>query len=134
MAYTQTGTPFYASPEVWRDEPYNYKSDLWSLGCVVYEMCALKPPFRANDMEGLYKKVQKGVFEKIPTRYSKDLQLMISACLQVNPSQRPSCQQLLENPVMIRNQPNESSSRPQSAKVTPNPSLLKTIVFPKNLS
>lgn len=36
LAYTQTGTPYYASPEVWRDEPYDYKSDIWSLGCVLY--------------------------------------------------------------------------------------------------
>lgn len=42
---TQTGTPYYASPEVWREEPYNYKIDIWSLGCVVYEMCMLHPPF-----------------------------------------------------------------------------------------
>ena len=42
LAYTQTGTPYYASPEVWRDEPYSYKSDIWSLGCLLYEMCALR--------------------------------------------------------------------------------------------
>ena len=59
---TQTGTPFYASPEVWRDEPYNYKSDIWSLGCVFYELCSLRPPFRANDMDELYRKVIKGYF------------------------------------------------------------------------
>ena len=47
----------YASPEVWRDEPYDTKSDIWSLGCVLYEMATLKPPFRAQDMDGLYKKV-----------------------------------------------------------------------------
>lgn len=60
LVYTQTGTPYYASPEVWRDEPYDTKSDIWSLGCIIYEMAALKPPFRAKDMEGLYQKVQKG--------------------------------------------------------------------------
>lgn len=56
---TQTGTPYYASPEVWRDEPYDTKSDIWSLGCLIYELCSLVPPFRANDIEGLYKKVQE---------------------------------------------------------------------------
>jgi NIMA (never in mitosis gene a)-related kinase len=60
LGYTQTGTPYYASPEVWRDQPYDIKSDIWSLGCVLYENIALKPPFRAQDMAGLYKKVLKG--------------------------------------------------------------------------
>lgn len=45
LNYTQTGTPYYASPEVWKDEPYDIKSDVWSLGCVLYEIIALKPPF-----------------------------------------------------------------------------------------
>ena len=50
LAYTQTGTPYYASPEVWRDEPYDCKSDIWSLGCIVFEMAALKPPFDGKDL------------------------------------------------------------------------------------
>ncbi len=47
LCLTQTGTPYYASPEVWRDIPYNTKSDVWSLGCLIYEMAALHPPFLA---------------------------------------------------------------------------------------
>ena len=63
---TMQGTYFrlirliFISPEVWRDQPYDSKSDVWSLGCVLYEMTTLKPPFRAEDMEGLYKKVLRG--------------------------------------------------------------------------
>lgn len=55
LLYTQTGTPYYASPEVWKDKPYDKMSDIWSLGCILYEMTTLKPPFRAENMEGLYK-------------------------------------------------------------------------------
>jgi NIMA (never in mitosis gene a)-related kinase len=57
MMRTQTGTPYYASPEVWKDKPYDIKSDIWSLGCVLYEIIALRPPFKATDMKGLYRKV-----------------------------------------------------------------------------
>lgn len=62
FVHTQTGTPYYLSPEVWKGEPYNNKCDVWSLGCVVYEMAALAPPFQANSMEELYKKVLRGNF------------------------------------------------------------------------
>lgn len=81
LNYTQTGTPYYASPEVWKDEPYDFKSDIWSLGCVLYEMICLKPPFQANDMSGLYKKVIKGVFPRIPKTYSQDLWHLVSQML-----------------------------------------------------
>ena len=47
LVRTQTGTPYYASPEVWQDKPYGTKSDVWSLGCVIYELVTTKPPFRA---------------------------------------------------------------------------------------
>lgn len=71
LLYTQTGTPYYASPEVWRDKPYDSKSDIWSLGCVLYEMATLKPPFRASDMNGLYKRVLKGQYPPIDKKFSR---------------------------------------------------------------
>ena len=73
MLRTQTGTPYYASPEVWKDKPYDNRSDIWSLGCVLYEMLTLNPPFRAQNMNGLYHKVLRGLYEPIPSCYSKDL-------------------------------------------------------------
>ena len=60
LATTQTGTPYYASPEVWADKPYDYKSDIWSVGCVIYEVCTLKPPFRGTSLEQLSRNVRKG--------------------------------------------------------------------------
>ena len=60
LLFTQTGTPYYASPEVWKDQPYDNKSDIWSLGCIIYEMVCLQPPFKAPNMDMLYKKVLSG--------------------------------------------------------------------------
>lgn len=62
LCMSQTGTPYYASPEVWEDKPYDFKSDMWSLGCVIYETVALKAPFKAESMNDLYKKVKSGKF------------------------------------------------------------------------
>ena len=98
---TQTGTPYYASPEVWQDKPYDKSSDIWSLGAVLYEMTALTPPFTAKDMKGLFAKVTKGVYPKIPSQYSSDLSGMISNLLQVDPKKRPSAEQILHMPVFI---------------------------------
>lgn len=91
LAYTQTGTPYYASPEVWRDEPYNDKSDIWSLGCIVYEMCCLRPPFMAVDMEALYKNIQMARYAPISRTYSKELHKFVDLCLKKDPRLRLSC-------------------------------------------
>ena len=102
LAYTQTGTPYYASPEVWQDKPYNSSSDIWSLGCVIYEMTALAPPFTANDMKGLYTKVVSGNYPNIPSRYSTDLSNTIRSFLQVSPNLRPTCDKILDMPTVKR--------------------------------
>ncbi|KAM3133112.1 G2-specific serine/threonine protein kinase [Paramecium bursaria] len=128
FVYTQTGTPNYASPEVWRDEPYDMKSDIWSLGCVIYEMANLKTPFRANKMDELYKKVQRGQYDQLSSKYSKDLSEIISLLLQVKPALRPSCDQLLKHPLLIK----YSDSHHQSESLEKRAPLLQTIQIPRN--
>jgi len=60
------------------DKPYSNKSDIWSLGCVLYESVCLKPPFRSDSMEGLFKKVMSGLIHPIPKNYSKDMGYLVS--------------------------------------------------------
>jgi NIMA (never in mitosis gene a)-related kinase len=67
------GTPYYVAPEVWRNKPYNSKCDVWSLGCLLYELCTFRPPFEAESMEGRARKVMKGKYEQIPSFYSQAL-------------------------------------------------------------
>ena len=94
---TQTGTPYYASPEVWNDNPYSYKSDLWSIGCVIYELCALHPPFNGKDLDELYVNVCKGKVERINKIYSDDLWKMILMLLQVDVKKRVDCDSFLNS-------------------------------------
>jgi NIMA (never in mitosis gene a)-related kinase len=131
LGYTQTGTPYYASPEVWKDKPYDNKSDVWSLGCVLYEMITLRPPFRAQDMEGLFKKVCKGQYSRIPDRFSDDLFTIVQFLLQVNPATRPSCEQILNHPVVTKRIEYFKSFAGENE--SEDKCLLKTIHMPKNL-
>ena len=91
LCQTQTGTPYYASPEIWRNEPYDSKSDIWSLGCILFELIHLKPPFRARDLEGLSKKVTQGYFGKVSRYYSNDFSELLTHMLEPDPFLRYSC-------------------------------------------
>ena len=102
LLHTQTGTPYYASPEVWRDQPYDGKSDIWSLGCVIYEAASLKPPFRAEDLKGLYARVITGEYPQLPRHFSQDLRSVVGACLALDPRQRPSCEEILAMPQVLQ--------------------------------
>jgi NIMA (never in mitosis gene a)-related kinase len=96
LGCTQTGTPYYASPEVWKDNPYDLKSDIWSLGCITYEMAMLKTPFRSNTMEGLFQKIIKGDYPRLIKKYSEDLNYVISTMIRVHSKERPTTGEILE--------------------------------------
>ena len=142
---TQTGTPYYCPPEVWKDKPYSSKCDIWSLGCVVYELTALKPPFLAKNMNELYSKVTAGKYPNIPGHFSKDLSKVLDKCLQVNPMLRPSAQELARMPELglvdsklqqVPESPNKKRQRrsnSEAREVDDKMKLLGTIKLPRNL-
>jgi hypothetical protein len=95
LGYTQTGTPAYAAPEVWMEKPYGLKSDIWSLGCVLYEMITLQCPFEENTIVKLYNKVLLGEYKKIPNIFSNELNWAIEQMINTDINKRFSCDELL---------------------------------------
>ncbi|XP_071491295.1 uncharacterized protein [Diadema antillarum] len=98
MATTLIGTPYYMSPELFSNRPYNHKSDVWALGCCVYEMTTLKHAFNAKDMNSLVYKILRGKMPAMPHQYGQDLIELIKAMLNQSPEKRPSVSRLLRNP------------------------------------
>merc|ERR1719261_124202 len=97
-AVTIVGTPYYMSPEVCRSEPYNWKSDIWALGCVLYELCMLKHAFESSSLLGLVYKIVSDHYEPIPSFYSQQLNDLIRQLLQKSAESRPTINQLFATP------------------------------------
>lgn len=95
-AKTAIGTPYYLSPEICQEMPYNQKSDVWSLGCILYEMVTLRHAFDSNSMKGLVLKILRGTYPEIPSHYSQDLKDLISEMLIKDPQKRPSIRKVVE--------------------------------------
>lgn len=100
FASTYVGTPFYMSPEICAAENYSLKSDIWSLGCIIYELCARDPPFNAKTHFQLVQKIKEGKVAPLPDMYSAELNAVIRDCLKVNPDKRPDTAELLSLPVV----------------------------------
>ncbi|XP_073911093.1 serine/threonine-protein kinase Nek1 isoform X3 [Castor canadensis] len=96
LARTCIGTPYYLSPEICENKPYNNKSDIWALGCVLYEMCTLKHAFEAGNMKNLVLKIISGSFPPVSLHYSYDLRSLVSQLFKRNPRDRPSVNSILE--------------------------------------
>merc|ERR1712048_123986 len=99
---TVIGTPYYMSPELVKNKPYDYKSDVWALGCVLYEMTTLKHAFDANSLNGLAGKIVRGKYPPIPHQYSQELRQLIAKMLSANPSSRPTLTGILKKPFLRR--------------------------------
>lgn len=119
MATTLIGTPYYMSPELFSNKPYNHKSDVWALGCCVYEMATLKHAFNAKDMNSLVYKILKGKMPLMPKQYSPELIQIIKNMLHQEPEKRPSVNRILRDPYIKKNisifLEETKKSRPSSA-------------------
>uniref|UniRef100_A0ABK0LFS5 non-specific serine/threonine protein kinase n=1 Tax=Rattus norvegicus TaxID=10116 RepID=A0ABK0LFS5_RAT len=100
LAQTCAGTPYYLSPEICQNRPYNNKTDIWSLGCVLYELCTLKHPFESDNLHHLVLKICQGRVAPISPHFSLDLQSLIPQLFRVSPQDRPSINSLLKRPFL----------------------------------
>lgn len=99
FANTFVGTPYYLSPEICEEKPYNEKSDIWALGCILYEMATYKHPFNATNQGALIIKILNGNYEPLSNKdYSVDLKKMISSLLEKIYLKRPTIKEILKNP------------------------------------
>ncbi|KAK9810092.1 hypothetical protein WJX72_004681 [[Myrmecia] bisecta] len=100
-AKTQIGTPHYMPPELWMNRPYSFSSDLWALGCLLYELMTYRVPFEAKSMGELRTKVLSGRYRPItPGKYTNDLIMLMQSLLQLNPARRPELDKILALPIV----------------------------------
>ena len=97
-AETNVGTPYYMSPEQINEQQYDEKSDIWSLGCLTYEMAALRPPFKAQNQLALALKIKEGHFDRIPAHFSDELWRVIKLMLNQDQQRRASIDDLVRHP------------------------------------
>lgn len=97
-AHTRIGTPYYLSPEICMNKPYNTSSDMWSVGVVLYELMALQHPFDAPSMEKLLQRICTGKHQPLSRRYTRNMRRVVEDLLQKNASRRPTVTQLLQIP------------------------------------
>uniref|UniRef100_A0A6I8N5T9 Serine/threonine-protein kinase Nek11 n=1 Tax=Ornithorhynchus anatinus TaxID=9258 RepID=A0A6I8N5T9_ORNAN len=98
LATTFTGTPYYMSPEALKHQGYDTKSDIWSLACILYEMCCINHAFTGHSFLSIVYKIVEGETPSLPGRYPRELNEIMQSMLNKNPSSRPSAREILKSP------------------------------------
>lgn len=133
LARTQVGTPYYMSPEIWKSRRYDDKSDVWSLGCILYELASLRVPFKATSLPELAKRVRCSKTPVIPSSFSSELRRLARSMLAKEPSQRPSLDDIMKTPIIQRFADINRDRLAAPTDATPTKmNLLRTIVVPKD--
>ena len=99
-AKTYVGTPYYLSPEIINSQPYDFKSDIWSLGVLLYEMCALKMPFDASNLPQLYIKIINCNYQPLSNNFSDELKILVKDLLNETSIKRPNIGEVLNYPII----------------------------------
>ncbi|NXN92987.1 NEK11 kinase, partial [Rhinopomastus cyanomelas] len=98
LATTFTGTPYYMSPEALKHQGYDTKSDIWSLGCILYEMCCMEHAFTGHNFLSVVLKIVEGNTPSLPESYPSILNAVLCSMLNKNPALRPSAAEILQMP------------------------------------
>lgn len=134
---TQIGTPYYMSPEIWQNRPYDSSSDMWSLGCLIYELCALQPPFTGDSFPALKRAVINGRYSSLPSKYSSAMSRAIANMLRLTPQSRLSAEDMLRSPEVAPKLHLDGIDDAADAILISHrenfPNLLQTIRVPQNL-
>jgi NIMA (never in mitosis gene a)-related kinase len=122
-AMTLIGTPVYLAPEVCDNRPYGIKADIWSIGVVMYEICALAQPFRAENLAALMMRILREDPDPLPQNvYSGEVQTVVSWMLKKNPDERPTVDELLATsavqPIAAKLQPDGQNSQPKMRPIS----------------
>jgi len=99
FAHTLVGTPYYLSPEICQRQLYGCPSDVWAVGCVLYEMCALRVPFDGQDCKELVERILRGPLPRIPSTYSGPLCDASAELFTRDVAHRPTAASILQRPL-----------------------------------